>query len=398
MSLFSAAVMSPPDPILGVADAFRADPRASKINLGVGIYYDGDGRAPLLDTVRVAEALIASDPKPRLYLPIDGIPEYDALTCRLVLGDDHPAVLAGTAVTVQTLGGSGALKVGGDLLVKLGATTVLVPDPTWDNHIPLLGGCGLTVERYRYYDPTTKSLDFEGMLADLRAAASGTVVLLHGCCHNPTGNDLTREQWGVVIDLVASGGLVPFIDLAYQGFADGIEADAWPIREIARRGLPLLCANSFSKTLGLYGERIGGLTLITADADEAARVRSQAKLRVRANYSNPPTHGAAIVIAVLGDPTLRAQWVLEVDGMRDRIKEMRTALVDALQKAGVEEDLEFITAQHGMFSYMGLSRAQMVRLREEFGIFAVESGRLCVAALNYANVTTVAKAIAEVMR
>ena len=388
--------MAPPDPILGVTDAFKADQRAVKANLGVGIYQDAEGHLALLDSVRDAEELIASHLAPRPYLSIDGNPDYDALTARLVLGDDHPALLNGTAVTVQTLGGSGALKVGGDLLVSLGAKTILMSDPTWDNHTPLLRGCGLQVGQYPYYDPATRGIDFDAMMGAVGQAAPGTVILLHACCHNPTGADLTREQWAQVIDALEAGGLIPFVDMAYQGFADGIEDDAWPVREIARRGLPLLCANSFSKTFGLYGERVGGLTIIARDPDEAARVRSQAKLRVRANYSNPPTHGAAIVAIVLGDAARRAHWQSEVDAMRERIKTMRQALVDELRAAGVDDDLSYITRQRGMFSYMGLSQRQMIQLREQFGVYGVESGRLCVAALNTNNVSMVAQAIASV--
>jgi len=394
MSYFSGATMAPPDPILGVTDAFKDDPRQIKVNLGVGMYQDNDGKLPLMESVRAAEELIAGHLAPRPYLSIDGNPAYDSLTGALVLGE---AALDGTSVTVQTLGGSGALKVGGDLLVSLGATTVLLSSPTWDNHMPILRACGLTIGQYRYYDPVRKGIDFGGMLEDIGAAAPGTVILLHACCHNPTGYDLTRHQWAQVIGVIADRGLTPFIDMAYQGFATSVEDDAWPVREMARMGLPLLCANSFSKTFGLYGERVGGLSLIARDAIEAAQVRSQAKLRVRANYSNPPTHGAAIVATVLGDATRRAQWVSEVDAMRERIKTMRIGLVRGLVQAGVKEDMSFIMDQHGMFSYMGLSPEQMVRLREQFAVYGVESGRLCVAALNPSNLGIVTSAIAAVM-
>ncbi|MCL2782725.1 MAG: aspartate/tyrosine/aromatic aminotransferase, partial [Propionibacteriaceae bacterium] len=385
------------DPILGVTDAFKADPRPTKVNLGVGIYQDDTGKLPLMQSVALAEARIAAHPVPRPYLSIDGNPDYDALTAQLVLGADSPALTTGASITVQTLGGSGALKVGGDFLRSLGATDVLVSDPTWDNHRPILTGAGLRVGTYRYYDAAARAVDFEGMVDDLRIAPPGTVVLLHGCCHNPTGYDLTPIEWMKVLDVVTVGQLIPFVDMAYQGFADGIDQDALAIRSIARRGLTGLCSNSFSKTFGLYGERVGGLTLITASADEAARVRSQVKLKVRANYSNPPTHGEAIVNTILADDELRAIWVDEVAGMRDRIKAMRAALVDGLKAQGITDDLSFITNQRGMFSYMGLGRPQMVRLREEFGVYGVESGRLCVAALNPSNVEYVAKCVAAVM-
>ena len=397
MTLFSELAMAPADPILGVTDIFKADPRPNKVNLGVGVYQDESGKLPLMRAVCEAEELLAANPQPHNYLPIDGDARYDALTGRLVLGDHHPAVTSGAAVTVQTLGGSGALKVGGDFLRALGATDVLLSDPSWDNHAAILGGCWLQVGYYRYYDAARRAVDFDGMLADLGAAAPGTVVVLHACCHNPTGYDLTTPQWGSVLDTVAERGLTPFLDMAYQGFAVDVDADAQPVREAARRGL-MLCANSFSKIFGLYGERVGGLTIRAADADEAARVKSQVKLKVRANYSNPPTHGAAIVNTVLSDDGLKAVWREELDGMRDRIASMRVALVDGLRAEGVRDDVSYITTQRGMFSYSGLTRDQMVRLREEFAVYGVENGRLCVAALNPGNIDYVAHAIAEVMR
>ena len=397
MTLFSDLAMAPADPILGVTDLFRADPRPEKVNLGVGVYQDASGRLPLMRAVRAAESHLDQDPRPRNYLPIDGDAGYDALTGRLVLGGDHPAVTSGAAVTVQTLGGSGALKVGGDFLKGLGATDVLLSDPSWDNHAAILGGCGLRVGHYRYYDAARRAVDVDGMIADLDVAAPGTVVVLHACCHNPTGYDLTPSQWGQVLDTVAARGLIPFLDMAYQGFAVDVDADAQPVREAARRGL-MLCANSFSKIFGLYGERVGGLTIRAADADEAARVKSQVKLKVRANYSNPPTHGAAIVNTVLSDDRLRAVWGHELDEMRDRIAAMRVALADGLRAAGVDQDVSHITTQRGMFSYSGLSRDQMVRLREEFAVYGVENGRLCVAALNDGNLGYVAQAMAAVMR
>jgi len=396
MTLFTDLALAPADPILGVTDLFLADKRPQKANLGVGVYQDASGKLPLMESVRQASAIIAADPKPYNYLPIDGDPAYDASVAKLVLGDDHPAVTGGLAVAVQTLGGSGALKVGGDFLRALGATTVLLSDPSWDNHAAILGGAGLTVGSYRYYDAAGRRVDIDGMLDDLRAAAPGTVVVLHGCCHNPTGYDLTRDQWDDVLDVVAAGKLVPFIDMAYQGLAETPEADAYAIREAARRGLPALCANSFSKTFGLYGERVGGLTMITASPDEAVRVRSQVKLRVRANYSNPPTHGATIVKTILASDDLTALWAGEVAVMRDRIKAMRAGLADGLRAAGVT-DVDYITTQRGMFSYSGLTKEQMVRLREEFAVYGVENGRLCMAALNANNLPTVVKAMASVM-
>jgi len=398
MTLFTDLAMAPADPILGVTDLFKADTRADKANLGVGVYQDSSGKLPLMECVRQAEARLTANPQPYNYLPIDGNADYDALVGRLVLGPDHPVVVAGRVVTVQTLGGSGALKVGGDFLRGLGVTTVLLSDPTWDNHAAIFGGCGLNLGRYRYYDEANRRIDVDGMLDDLRAAEPGTVVVLHGCCHNPTGYDLTVDQWNQVLDVVSAGRLTPFIDMAYQGLAVDPDADAYAIREAARRGLPALCANSFSKIFGLYGERVGGLTLVTASADEAKRVRSQVKLKVRANYSNPPTHGSAIVNAILSDAALRAEWAQEVSAMRDRIRLMRQKLADGLRAEGVTQDVSYITAQRGMFSYSGLTKAQMVRLREEFGVYGVENGRLCVAALNDNNIVHVSHAMATVMQ
>ena len=397
MTLFTDLALAPADPILGMTDLFLADTRVQKANLGVGVYQDESGKLPLMESVRRASDILAADPKPYNYLPIDGDASYDTAVVKQVLGVDHPAVTGGLAVSVQTLGGSGALKVGGDFLHAIGATTVLLSDPSWDNHAAILGGAGLKVGYYRYYDAANRCVDFDGMTDDLRAAEPGTVVVLHGCCHNPTGYDLTREQWDQVLDVVEAGRLVPFIDMAYQGLAESPEADAYAIREAARRDLPAFCANSFSKVFGLYGERVGGLTLVTASPDEAKRVRSQVKLRVRANYSSPPTHGAAIVDTILASGELTSLWSGEVATMRDRIKAMRAGLADGLRAAGVTGDVSYITTQRGMFSYSGLTRDQMVRLREEFGVYGVENGRLCMAALNHANLPLVVGAIAAVM-
>jgi len=397
MTLFTDLALAPADPILGMTDLFLSDTRTQKANLGVGVYQDESGKLPLMESVRRASDIIAANPKPYNYLPIDGDAAYDAAVVKQVLGADHPAVTGGLAVSVQTLGGSGALKVGGDFLHAIGATALLLSDPSWDNHAAILGGAGLAVGYYRYYDAANRCVDFTGMIDDLRAAAPGTVVVLHGCCHNPTGYDLTRDQWGQVLDVVEAGQLIPFIDMAYQGLAESPEADAYAIREAARRGLPALCANSFSKVFGLYGERVGGLTLIAASPDEAKRVRSQVKLRVRANYSSPPTHGAVVVATILADDELTSLWSGEVAAMRDRIKAMRVALADGLRAAGVAEDVSYITTQRGMFSYSGLTKEQMVRLREEFGVYGVENGRLCIAALNAANLPLVIKGMAAVM-
>jgi len=397
MSIFDNAWVAPPDPILGVTDLFKADHRPVKANLGVGIYQDEAGNLPLLECVRRAEQELAAKPSPRPYLPIDGGVAYTELTRDLVLGGFQEGIDIRSAITVQTLGGSGAVKVGGDLLYSLGARQVLVSDPTWDNHLPILGGCGLSLGRYRYFDDALHGVNFDAMLTDISAADPGTVIVLHACCHNPTGFDLTHDQWAQLIDVLEEDELIAFVDMAYQGFAVGIDADAWPVREIARRRLPLLCANSFSKTFGLYGERVGGLTIVADNLDQALALRSQAKLRVRANYSNPPTHGQAIVSMVLYSDELRALWVQEVDAMRERIHEMRAGLVAGLRDAGLDGDFSYVLQQQGMFSYLGLTPAQMIRLREEFAVYGVESGRLCVTGLNTANLGWVCQAIATVM-
>jgi len=398
MSRYTNLTTAPPDPILGITEIFKADPRPDKVNLGIGVYQDDTGKLPLMECVRRAEERLTLEASPRGYLPQEGDRSYDALTRSLVFGADSPQVAAGKIVTVQALGGTGALKLGADFWHPLFPdATVLISQPTWDNHMAVFGSAGFRVARYRYYDAAHRGIDYAGMMDDLSAAAPGTIVVLHTCCHNPTGYDLSLAQWGEVLDLVTDHGLLPFFDLAYQGLAESLDADPYPVREAARRGLDFCCASSNSKNLGLYGERIGALSVSCADADEGARVVSQVKLSVRANYSNPPTHGEAIAATVLGDPELRALWTDEVAAMRDRIKAMRIGLVAALQAAGLDADLGFITAQRGMFSYSGLTPEQMTRLRDEWGVYGViANGRLCVAALNPGNLDYVAQAIKAV--
>ena len=394
MSVFSAVPLAQRDPILGLTEAFAADPNPAKVNLGVGVYQDASGKLPLLECIRRAEQRLAADPKPRGYLPIDGLPGYDAAVKQLVFGADSP--LMGRVVTLQALGGTGALKIGADFLRRTDPNaTVLISDPSWENHEALFTRAGFTVGTYRYYDPEARGVDFDGMLADLAAAPSGTIVVLHACCHNPTGYDLTGAQWEQVLQTVQSAGLVPFLDMAYQGFSESLEADGRIVRRFAESGLPLLVSTSFSKSLGLYGERVGALSLVCADADQAARVLSQGKIVIRTNFSNPPTHGAKLAATVLTDPELRALWIEELGGMRDRIKAMRLQLVAGLEAAGVT-DMGFIATQVGMFSYSGLTQAQMVALREQHGVYGTDKGRICVAALNDRNVDFVCRAIAAV--
>ena len=397
MSLFSSVELAPRDPILGLNEAFAADSRAGKVNLGVGVYYDAQGRIPLLRAVREAERMRIEAAQPRGYLPIDGLVAYDQAVQKLVFGADSAAVAAGRVVTAQSLGGTGALKVGADFLKQLlPDAKVAISDPSWANHRAIFEGAGFEVVSYPYYDAATHGVDFGGMLDGLQALDKGSIVILHACCHNPTGVDLSLEQWAQVIEVLRERELVPFMDIAYQGFGDGNDEDAASVRLCAESGLSMFVANSFSKSFSLYGERVGALSVVTGDADEAKRVQSQLKRIIRANYSNPPTHGATLVATVLNTPELHAQWVEELGGMRERIRAMRSGLVERIAANGVQGDFSFIERQRGMFSYSGLTREQVERLREEFGIYAVGSGRICVAALNDANLDGVAAAIAAV--
>jgi aromatic-amino-acid transaminase len=396
MSLFSAVPLAPRDPILGLTEAFVADTNPNKVNLGVGVYQDATGKLPLLECVRRAEQRLAEDPKPRGYLPIDGLPGYTRAVRELVFGADSPAVAAGRVVTVQALGGTGALKIGADFLHRFDPDAeVLISDPSWENHEALFTRAGFTVQTYRYYAADANGVDIEGMLADLAAAAPGTIVVLHACCHNPTGYDLTPDQWERVIETVTAAGLVPFLDMAYQGFSESLDADGAVVRRFTGTGLPVLVSTSFSKSLSLYGERVGALSVVCADADEAARLLSQDKIVIRTNFSNPPTHGAQLAATVLTDPELRALWVDELAAMRDRIKAMRLRLVAGLEAAGIT-DMGFIATQVGMFSYSGLTRDQMIALRGRHGVYGTDKGRICVAALNDANIDHVCAAIADV--
>ena len=394
-ALFSAVEMAPRDPILGLNEQYNADPNPAKVNLGVGVYYDANGKLPLLACVATAEKQMLEAPKARGYLPIDGIAAYDKAVQSLVFGE--AATQSGRITTVQGLGGTGGLKVGADCLKRLGpSAAVLISDPSWENHRALFTNAGFAVGTYPYYDAEQRGIAFEAMLATLGDAAVGTVVVLHACCHNPTGYDLTPAQWERVIATIQSRGLVPFIDMAYQGFGQGLAEDGAVVQQFLAAGLAFFVSTSFSKSFSLYGERVGALSVVCASKEEATRVLSQLKIVIRTNYSNPPTHGASVVATVLTTPMLRALWEQELSGMRARIKAMRSALVQKLQAAGVKGDLGFITAQQGMFSYSGLSATQMQRLRGEFGIYGLDSGRICVAALNEHNLDAVARAMAAV--
>jgi aromatic-amino-acid transaminase len=398
MSLFTAVEMAPRDPILGLNEQFNADTNPNKVNLGVGVYFDDNGKLPLLQCVQAAEKTMMDKPSARGYLPIDGIAAYDAAVKGLVFGADSDVVRNGRVATVQGIGGTGGLKIGADFLKKLKPNaTVLISDPSWENHRALFTSAGFAVEAYRYYDAAKRGIDFDGMLADLNAAAPGTIVLLHACCHNPTGYDITAAQWDQVIAAVKAQGLVPFLDMAYQGFGYGIQEDGAVIGKFVAAGLDFFVSTSFSKSFSLYGERVGALSVVCESKEEADRVLSQLKIVIRTNYSNPPIHGGAVVTAVLSNPELRALWEKELAEMRVRIKAMRQKLVDGLKAAGVKQDMSFITRQIGMFSYSGLTKDQMVRLRNEFGIYGTDTGRMCVAALNSKNIDYVCAAIAKVI-
>jgi aromatic-amino-acid transaminase len=398
MSLFSAVELAPRDPILGLNEQFAADANPAKVNLGVGVYYDDNGKLPLLECVQAAEKQMMASPKPRGYLPIDGIAAYDAAVKGLVFGVGSEPVASGRVATAQGIGGTGGLKIGADFLKKLSPDAkVLISDPSWENHRALFMQAGFVVENYPYYDAAKRGVNFDGMLAALNAAPGGTIVVLHACCHNPTGYDITPAQWDQVVAAVKSKGLTPFLDMAYQGFGHGIEEDGAVIQKFVAAGLSFFVSTSFSKSFSLYGERVGALSVLCESKDEAARVLSQIKLVIRTNYSNPQIHGATVVATVLDNPALRTQWESELGQMRVRIKAMRQKLVDGLKAAGVKQDMGFITDQIGMFSYSGLSKDQMVRLRSEFGVYGTDTGRMCVAALNSKNIDYVCASIAKVL-
>jgi aromatic-amino-acid transaminase len=398
-SPFAALPLAPKDPILGVTEQFVADPRPGKVNLGVGVYYDGTGKVPLLESVRRAEEMLAAGHGSRSYLPIDGIAPYNAAVKTLLFGPDSQLLTEGRLLTVQALGGTGALRIGAELLKRFaGDRAVYISDPSWENHRALFEASGFEVNTYPYYDPVTRAVRFDAMLQAMEGAPAGSIFVLHACCHNPTGVDLQDDQWEQILQVMVARGHVPFLDFAYQGFGDGIDADATAVRLFAAGPLPCLVASSFSKSFSLYGERAGALSMVLPTQDEAQRVLSQLKRVVRANYSSPPTHGGAVVSMILNTPALRASWEEEVAGMRARIKQMRGELVAQLKAAGVQQDFSFVARQRGMFSYSGLTSDQVDRLRQDHGVYAVSSGRICVAALNEGNLEHVVQAIASVLR
>ena len=398
MSLFSAVEMAPRDPILGLNEAFNADTRTDKVNLGVGVYCNEEGRIPLLRAVIEAETIRAAEHASRGYLPIDGIAAYDQAVQKLLFGAESPLLAAGRVITTQAVGGTGALKIGADFLKQLQpGAVVAISDPSWENHRALFETAGFPVQNYRYYDAASHDVNRAGMLEDLNALPTGSVVVLHACCHNPTGVDLTAADWQNVLDVVKAKGLIPFLDMAYQGFGDGIDEDAAAVRLFAESGLSFFVSSSFSKSFSLYGERVGALSVITQSKDESARVLSQVKRVIRTNYSNPPTHGATIAAAVLNSPELRAMWEEELAEMRLRIRGMRLQMVELLSKKAPGRDFSFVARQRGMFSYSGLTVEQVTRLRTEFGIYALDTGRICVASLNQRNIEAVTDAIVQVI-
>lgn len=398
MSLFSAVEMAPRDPILGLNEAFNADTRPHKVNLGVGVYYSEAGRIPLLKAVELAEKTRAEALAPRGYLPIEGVGTYDSAVQKLLFGADSEIIKSGRCVTSQAIGGTGALKIGADYLKRLLPDAVVaISDPSWQNHRALFEAAGFPVQNYRYYDAARQGVDLEGMLEDLRQLPRQSIIVLHACCHNPTGVDLSIEQWQAVLKVLQECEHVPFLDIAYQGFAEGIYEDAAAVRLFADSGMPFFVSSSFSKSFSLYGERVGALSIVADSAEEAGRVMSQLKLVIRTNYSNPPTHGATVVGLVLNTPELNALWQKELGEMRERIQLMRKLMVEQLAAKGAKRDFSFVAEQRGMFSYSGLTKEQVDRLREEFAIYAVSSGRICVAALNLNNIDAVTDAIVQVL-
>lgn len=398
VSPLAGVEMAPRDPILGLIETYNADKNPAKVNLGVGVYYDDNSKVPLLECVRRAEQLLAEGAAPRGYLPIDGLPDYDRAVQALVFGVENAASKESRLITVQALGGTGGLRIGAEFLRRLSPfSQVWISDPSWENHRALFESAGFTVNTYPYYDATTHGVNFAAMMGALQGMPEGSVVVLHACCHNPTGVDLTAQQWDAVIETVRSRKLLPFLDFAYQGFGDGLEEDAVAVRKFARTDGPLFVSSSFSKSFSLYGERVGALSVVAHSSDEGVRVLSQLKRLVRANYSNPPTHGGKVVASVLLSPELRKLWEDELARMRERIKVMRRQLVEKLRARVPGADFSFVLEQRGMFSYSGLTRDQVIKLREKYAVYAIESGRICVAALNSKNIDYAVDGIANVL-
>lgn len=397
-SLYQHVEMAPNDPILGLNEQFIVDSRTNKVNLSIGVYSDDNGHLPLLKAVRAAEQQHFEGASPRGYLPIEGLASYNKAAQALLLGEDSPIIAQGRAVTVETIGGTGALKIGADFLKKLTPDSkVYVSNPSWQNHEAIFQDAGFTVEAYPYYSADIHGLDFATMKSHLEQVDARSIIVLHACCHNPTGIDPTLEQWQEILDIVKARDLIPFLDIAYQGFGAGLQEDAQVVRLFAEAGVEILVSSSFSKSFSLYGERVGALTLTTENHELAEKVLSQVRTVIRTSYSNPPTHGATIVAAVLNSPELFSMWEDELSQMRVRIQSMREQLVEKIKAAGVEQDFSFILKQKGMFSFSGLTKEQVERLRKDFAIYAVGSGRICVAALNSKNIDYVAKSIATVL-
>ena len=398
MNLFSSVQLAPKDPIFGLTEAYTADQRPGKVNLGVGVYYTDEGKVPLLRAVLEAEKELVAKQSPRAYVPIEGPNPYNSAVQNLLFGADSPLIKEGRVVTAECLGGTGALRVGGDFVKRLETNApAAISAPSWENHRGIFESAGYQVLEYSYFDPKTRGVDFEGMVKSLESFPAKTLVILHACCHNPTGADLTPEQWKKIISICQTRQLIPFLDIAYQGFATGIEEDGAAVQLFANSGMSFFVSSSFSKSFSLYGERVGALSIVTQSKEESARVLSQLKRVIRTNYSNPPTHGAAIVAMVLNSPKLRQMWEDELAEMRERIKAMRHGLNKKLAAAGAQQDFSFIETQRGMFSYSGLTAGQVANLQEQDGIYALSTGRICVAALNTKNLDRVAQAIARVL-
>ena len=398
MNLFSSVQLAPKDPIFGLTEAYTADQRPGKVNLGVGVYYTDEGKVPLLRAVLEAEKELVAKQSPRAYVPIEGPNPYNSAVQNLLFGADSPLIKEGRVVTAECLGGTGALRVGGDFVKRLDTNApAAISAPSWENHRGIFESAGYQVLEYTYFDPKTRGVDFEGMVKSLESFPAKTLVILHACCHNPTGADLTPDQWKKIISICQTRQLIPFLDIAYQGFATGIEEDGAAVQLFANSGMSFFVSSSFSKSFSLYGERVGALSIVTQSKEESARVLSQLKRVIRTNYSNPPTHGAAIVAMVLNSPKLRQMWEDELAEMRERIKAMRHGLNKKLAAAGAQQDFSFIETQRGMFSYSGLTAGQVANLQEQDGIYALSTGRICVAALNTKNLDRVAQAIARVL-
>ncbi len=398
MNLFSSVQLAPKDPIFGLTEAYTADQRPGKVNLGVGVYYTDEGKVPLLRAVLEAEKELVAKQSPRAYVPIEGPNPYNSAVQNLLFGADSPLIKEGRVLTAECLGGTGALRVGGDFVKRLETNApAAISAPSWENHRGIFESAGYQVLEYAYFDPKTRGVDFEGMVKSLESFPAKTLVILHACCHNPTGADLTPDQWKKIISICQTRQLIPFLDIAYQGFATGIEEDGAAVQLFADSGMSFFVSSSFSKSFSLYGERVGALSIVTQSKEESARVLSQLKRVIRTNYSNPPTHGAAIVAMVLNSPKLRQMWEDELAEMRERIKAMRHGLNKKLAAAGAQQDFSFIETQRGMFSYSGLTADQVANLQEQDGIYALSTGRICVAALNTKNLDRVAQAIARVL-